>query len=163
MTVIGILSDTHLQNSDELFRNHCALAFNGCDIIIHAGDLTDMSLFSAFAGKIVHAVHGNMCNPATQQCLPERKKIVINGFSFGICHGAGSRYNIEERMLGLFPDTDCIIYGHTHQPVCHTVGKTLVMNPGSFRATGKYGAPGTYGLLRVHRNGLKGTIHELPL
>ncbi len=56
---------------------------------------------------------------------------------------------------------DCIVYGHTHIPVCHTTGDTLFINPGSFQGTGTYGAPGTYGLLQVGGKGLSGSIHEL--
>ena len=54
-----------------------------------------------------------------------------------------------------------MIYGHTHQAVCHRVGERLIINPGSFKATGRYGAPGTYGILEVG-NVLQATIHEVP-
>jgi predicted phosphodiesterase len=65
-------------------------------------------------------------------------------------------------MFTLFPEADCIVYGHTHRAVCHTVGTTLVINPGSFQSTGHYGAQGTYALLKITDNGLHGAIHELP-
>ncbi|WP_457576577.1 metallophosphoesterase family protein [Desulfomarina sp.] len=161
-TTIGILSDTHLSRTTKEFKKQCAVAFNGCDIIIHAGDLTDLSLLSAFPGKTIYGVHGNMCSLTAQQYLPEKREVTIEGFSIGICHGYGPRHNIEERMLDLFPGVDCIVYGHTHQPVCHLIGKTLIINPGSFQATGRYGAPGTYGLLIIEPNGLRGSILELP-
>ncbi len=161
-TTIGILSDTHLSQMTKAFKKHCAAAFNGCDSIIHAGDLTDLSIFSAFPGKTIYGVHGNMCNLAVRQYLPERQEVTIEGFSIGICHGYGPRHNVEERMLDLFPGVDCIVYGHTHQPVCHLIGKTLIINPGSFQSTGRYGAPGTYGRLIIDSNGLHGSILELP-
>lgn len=161
MIKVGILSDTHLSKSTEQFRRNCAAAFSGCDAIIHAGDLTDISLLATFSGKDVYGVHGNMCNQTTRQLLPEKRIILLGGYSIGICHGAGQRHNIEERLIELFPETDCIVYGHTHIPACHNIGKSLVINPGSFQGTGRYGAPGTYGLLHIDAEGLKGSIHEL--
>ncbi len=161
MTTIGILSDTHINRSSKEFRKSCADAFSGCDAIIHAGDLTNIAILSVFGGKDIYAVSGNMCDFATKQSLTESKTLVINGFSVSICHGAGSKHNIEDRLLDRFPETDCIVYGHTHIPVCHTYCETLFLNPGSFHGTGQYGAPGTYGLLRIDSDGLHGSIHEL--
>ncbi len=158
---IGILSDTHLSTSTAQFRKNCAAAFPGCDAIIHAGDLTDISLLTAFNGKDVYGVHGNMCNQSTRRVLPEEKIIILKGYSIGICHGTGPRHNIEERLFARFPHADCIVYGHTHIPVCHTTGDTLFINPGSFQGTGRYGAAGTYGLLHISKEGIKGSIHEL--
>ncbi len=159
MIKVGILSDTHLSKSNSQFRKNCTAAFSGCDAIIHAGDLTDISLLSTFSGKDVYGVHGNMCNQSTRRLLPEKKIIVLKGYSIGICHGAGPRHNIEERLLELFPETDCIVYGHTHIPVCHTAGNTLIVNPGSFTGTGRFGSPGSYAILTVNDSGINAGIH----
>jgi len=161
MIKIGILSDTHLHNITKQYRKNCADAFTGCDGIIHAGDLTDISILSAFGGKDVYGVHGNMCNQATRQTLPETRIICLNGYSIAISHGAGPRHNIEERLSRMFPAADCIVYGHTHIPTCHKEGNTLFINPGSFQGTGTYGAPGTYGLLHIGKDSLRGFIREL--
>lgn len=162
MTAVGILSDTHIPSCDDSFRQSIITAFAGCDAIIHAGDLTDISILAAFVGQELYAVHGNMCNAATRSALPEHRTIILGGYSIGICHGAGNRQNIEERMLDLFPLANCIIYGHTHQPACHTVGGTLIINPGSFQGTSRHGAPGTYALLHIDTAGLHASIHQLP-
>jgi putative phosphoesterase len=162
MIMIGILSDTHMHSVNDSFLRQSAAAFSGCDIIIHAGDLTELSLLNAFKGKEIHAVCGNMCNSTTRQALPVEKQIIIAGYTIGITHGAGPRHNIEERVFGKYPTADCIIFGHTHTPVCKKIGHTLLINPGSFQGTGRYGAAGTYGLLHIDKNGLKATIHTLP-
>lgn len=163
MTSIGILSDTHLLSCSNDFLQRVSKAFNNCDIIIHAGDLTDIAILQAFTGKKVVAVHGNMCNPTTQRALPKQQTLIVDGYTIGICHGAGNRDNIEDRMLDLFPEADCIVYGHTHRSVCHFIGTTLLINPGSFQSTGRYGAQGTYALLEITENGLHGAIYDLPL
>ncbi len=161
MVNIGILSDTHRQNPDQHFLDQCGVAFSECEAIIHAGDLTDISILSIFGDKKIYAVRGNMCNLTSQRALPERKKITIEGYSIGITHGAGPRHNIEERVFEMFPDVDCIVYGHTHIPVCHKFGHTLLINPGSFQSTGPYGDPGSYGILTIDENGLSGKIFSL--
>jgi uncharacterized protein len=161
MTTVGILSDTHLTTCCSAFQTAVLSVFNACDVIIHAGDLTDLSILDAFKGKQLHAVHGNMCSQASRQMLPEYMTITLYGYSIGICHGFGPRHNIEERMLHRFPEVDCIIYGHTHVPACHMYNGILFINPGSFQGTGKYGAQGTYGLLHIGAAGLHGTIHHL--
>ncbi len=159
---IGIISDTHLHELDQQFLKDCQDAFSQCHSIIHAGDLTDHSILSAFRDKKIYAVRGNMCNLDTQRMLPERKTITIDGYTIGISHGAGPRHNIEERVFEMFPEADCIIYGHTHIPVCHHFGPTLLINPGSFQATGRYGSPGSYAILTIDDSGLHGKIHNLP-
>lgn len=158
MVTIGILSDTHLSSITDEFVTKAQTAFEGCQVIIHAGDLTDSSILSVFKGKEVHAVHGNCCNFLTAAALPETKNVIIGGYSFALCHGAGNRLNIEERMYELFFPADCIIFGHSHIPICKRIGKTLMLNPGSFASTGKYGAPASYGLIDVHPSGLRGRI-----
>lgn len=162
MTQIGILSDTHIASSNADFIRAVKAAFADCSVIIHAGDLTDITILQAFENKDIYAVHGNMCNHLTQKSLPRERSFVIDGYSFSLCHGAGPRHNIEDRMYQLFPFADCIIYGHTHIPVCHKMGTTLLVNPGSFQSTGRYGAPGTYGLITIKNDGLHATIKELP-
>lgn len=161
MIRVGILSDTHLPVNSEPFMKQCAAAFAGCDTIIHAGDLIDIAILQAFKGKDIHAVCGNMCNRDTRQVLPEAKHLVLAGYSIGITHGAGPRYNIEERVFEQFPAADCIIFGHTHEPVCRKFGSTLLINPGSFSGTGRHGAAGTYALLTINAKGLSASIHTL--
>ncbi len=162
MTTIGILSDTHLSGVTNEFLKQVEEAFSNCDIIIHAGDLTEVSILSVFKGKEVHAVAGNMCNYTSRSALPEAKTFVIDGYLFALCHGAnGPRHNIEERMFDTYPEADCIIYGHTHVPVCKSIATTLYINPGSFQATGRYGATGTYAIATTGPDGLQAEIKEL--
>ena len=162
MITVGILSDTHLYAVEQPFIKQCITAFAGCDAIIHAGDLIDLSILNVFKGKEIHAVSGNMCNSITKQALAEEKQIVLAGYSIAITHGAGPRHNIEERVFEQFPTADCIVFGHTHKAVCRLYGRTLLINPGSFQGTGRYGAPGTYALLNIDKNGLNASIHSLP-
>lgn len=158
MITIGVLSDTHLLEPDKRFREKAERCFADADMILHAGDLTSLSVLDVFAEKTVHAVHGNMCGPKTRTTLPASKIITVGKFRIALFHGAGYMYNIEDKLFNAFAPIDCIVYGHTHKPVCHRYGPTLMVNPGSFTATGQYGASGTYGIITVDDHSLEGKI-----
>jgi len=161
MITAGILSDTHLAGSDEKFQHVVQHCFRDCTVIIHAGDLTDLSLLQAFSDKTVYAVHGNMCNPSSRSALPARLNFQLGQFSFGLTHGAGLGHDIESALRDLFPTEDCVIYGHTHHTVCHRVGGKLIINPGTLTSTGRYGYPGTYAIVTV-TDELHASLHEVP-
>lgn len=161
MTTIGILSDTHLDTCSTQYSSIAKTVFHDCEYIIHAGDLTDISVLDCFGDKLVYAVCGNMCNHRTHSALPQQRVIQIDDYTIAIHHGMGMGYAIEDRLFEHFATADCIIYGHTHKPVCHYIGSTLLLNPGSFKGTGPYGAPGTYATLEIQPDGLHGLIHEL--
>lgn len=157
----GVLSDTHLIRPDSLFKRQIRHCFNDCDIIIHAGDITEPTILEALGNKSVYAVHGNMCSAELHKQLPEATTFPFGDFIIGLTHGARLGYEIEERLWDLFPEADCMIYGHTHRPTCHKIGQALIINPGSFQATTRYGAPGTYAILEAGET-LVGKIFEIP-
>jgi len=159
MITIGVLSDTHLIEPDKWFKEKAQHCFADADMILHAGDLTSLSVLDVFAGKPVHAVRGNMCGPKTCANLPTSKIIEVSNFRIALFHGAGYMHNTEERLFDAFGPIDCIVYGHTHKPVCHRYGPTLMVNPGSFTATGPYGSSGTYAIITVGHNSMEGKIH----
>jgi putative phosphoesterase len=161
MITIGVLSDTHLIEPDKWFREKTRQCFAEADMIFHVGDLTGLSVLNAFAGKTVHAVHGNMCSPKTRTTLPASKIVKVGRFRIALVHGAGFMHNIEDKLYAEFAPIDCIVYGHTHKPVCRLYGPTLMVNPGSFTATGPHGASGTYAIITVDHLGMEGKIFSV--
>jgi len=155
MIRIGVLSDTHLMEPDKTFLEKIKLCFADTDMILHAGDLTSLSVLDVFDGKTVHAVHGNMCGPKTRTTLPASRIIEVEGFSIALVHGVGYMPNIEDKLFEAFAPVDCIVYGHTHKTACHRYGPTLMMNPGSFTATG------TYAIIKVDGKSMEGRIHHI--
>ena len=158
-TRIGILSDTHLPRFSELFEARVRACFSDVSMIFHAGDLTDPSILEAFKDKQVFAVHGNMCGQSSRQSLPKARKITVQGFDIILTHGHSYGYHdIEDRLFNEFTEADCIVYGHTHSPVCHQVGSILFINPGSFNLAGNRG---TYAILDIDKE-IHGTIMQIP-
>ena len=159
---IGVLSDTHLYEPDDAFRNQTKRAFSACETIIHAGDLTSREILEVFSDKELYAVHGNMCGYATRDSLPESLEFTIDGYRFGLYHGDGIGYDMETGLISRFADADCIVFGHTHRPLVQQLDSVLLLNPGTFRGTGRYGSPGTYAILTIDQRGLSAAIHALP-
>ena len=155
MIIIGVLSDTHLIQADKWFYAKAQQCFADTDIIMHAGDLTSLSVLEPFAGKTIHAVHGNMCSPKTRDTLPASKIITLENFRLALVHGAGYMPNIADRLYDAFAPIDCIVYGHTHKPVCQRYGPTLMVNPGSFTVTG------TYAIITVAQESMEARIHTI--
>lgn len=163
MVRAGILSDTHLAEPTEQFKDMASRAFVDCDVIFHAGDITSMMILKQFGDTPVHAVHGNMCGHSVMNALPKSRIVTIADQTIALCHGADFCHSIEERMWALFPQADCIIYGHTHQPVCESKGGVLFINPGSFQCTSRHGSPATYVLMEIRRKGLKAQLHSITI
>jgi len=160
-TRIGVLSDTHITKVTPDFQEKVNRCFADCSMIIHAGDLTSAAVLSAFAGKEVHAVHGNMCDFNVCRDLPTKKTVTVGGFTIGVIHRCGRTYDFEDLLLAEFDAVDCVVYGHTHKPVCRLIGRTLFVNPGSFRDTGRYGSPGTYAVIEAGDE-LRATLRQVP-
>ncbi len=76
---------------------------------------------------------GELCN------LPHPLELVIDGCKILLCHGAPwdvDQYVYPDAVpetLGrcAIQDFDLVVMGHTHHPMQHVIGKTLLVNPGS--------------------------------
>jgi len=145
---IGVISDTHLVGCVEKVERIAATVFNGVEMVLHAGDLVDMAVLDAFAPTEVKAVFGNMDPPGVRERLPEKLIWSIAGYRFALIHGWGSPLMIEKRLLDYVGPVDCLVYGHTHNPVNEVWDGTLFFNPGS--ATDRcFATHRTVGILEV--------------
>ncbi|TGE32332.1 metallophosphoesterase family protein [Desulfosporosinus sp. Sb-LF] len=129
---IAVLSDTHLREGRSLPRivwEH----LTQIEMILHAGDLTNMSLLEELASIApVRAVRGN-CD-GWDVSLPERDIVECESLRIGLIHGsAGKGKNVPERAYLAFADSpvDIIIFGHSHSPFMEWRNGILMFNPGS--------------------------------
>lgn len=156
---IGVLSDTHLADSDEarmFLLDLIESVLAPVDMVLHVGDLVAPDLLDAFDNYQVHAVRGNM-DPVTPG-VPLKKVINVGGFTIGIIHGWGPPEGIEERIHAEFSSIslDCLVYGHSHRPACRRRNGVLYFNPGS--ATDRRFMPyHSVGLLEIDDD-IRGTI-----
>jgi len=158
---IGIISDTHLISYsgqlDVIVEEH----FANADVILHAGDIVDISILEVFRGKPLYAVCGNMDLPNVREVLPRKLILEIQGHRIGLIHGWGwgNPSDIEDRLLSQFDNIDCLVYGHTHHAVNKIRDSMVIFNPGS--PTDRRFAPrNTIGILDIGTT-IEGTIIEL--
>jgi putative phosphoesterase len=159
---IGVLADTHLpatEDAQQYLRYLVDDVLAPVDMILHAGDLVVPELLDVFDGYSVHTVRGNM-DPAMPG-VPIKKIINVSGFTIGMIHGWGPPDGLEERILSEFSSVqlDCLVYGHSHSPVCHRRDGILFFNPGSSTDRRKM-AYHSIGLLEIGDD-LRGTIIRL--
>lgn len=123
----GLISDTHGNLRPQVFD-----LFKGVDVILHAGDIGHLDIITELETIApVHAVHGNTDDFEVRGQYGEVVEVELEGVHITIAHGhlLGSP---TPRLLRIkFPNTQVILYGHTHVPLIDRHGTPLVVNPGA--------------------------------
>jgi putative phosphoesterase len=129
---IGVISDTHLSCPTEELEDLMDGPFKEVDMILHAGDMTELKVLDSFSGKKVVAVCGNMDSSTVRKEFPAHRVFDAGSFKIGLIHGWGGPRGIEERIAREFGAVDCIVYGHTHHPSRGEREGVFFFNPGAF-------------------------------
>jgi len=148
MIRMGVISDTHLGRPTQELKALLEGSFKEVETILHAGDLTELSVLEAFAGKNILAVCGNMDSQAARKQLPTHRVFQTGKFTIGLVHGWGGPQGIEGRIAKEFEKVDCIVYGHTHTPSQREMDEIVFFNPGSFAGC-RGGSPRSVGILTL--------------
>jgi putative phosphoesterase len=102
-------------------------------VILHAGDVVAVPVLEELRalGPPVHAVYGNMDEPALRESLPRQLVVDAGGARIGMVHVPGPRAGRAERLARRFPGCAAVVYGHTHVPEMAQLGDVWILNPGS--------------------------------
>jgi putative phosphoesterase len=146
--LVGVISDTHGH-----LRPEAAGAFEGVDLIIHAGDIGKPEVLEALS-KIapVHAVRGNM-DAGWAFGLPATEVVEIGGVLLYVLHDAYD-LDLDPAAAGFV----AVINGHTHRAAIESINGVLFLNPGSASSVR---SPGTVALLRIRGSSLEPQVVEL--
>ncbi|VVP95074.1 hypothetical protein PS938_01950 [Pseudomonas fluorescens] len=119
---IGVISDTH-----GLLRPEAIAALQGCDRILHAGDIGSAMILEQLAAIApVDAVRGNNDLDAIwARELPDCLHLELNGWAVLLVH------DIADVALNLDDGIKLVITGHSHKPCIDWRGERLFLNPGS--------------------------------
>lgn len=149
--LIGVISDTHGRITAGVPK-----AFEGVDLIIHAGDIGDEKVLDKLS-KIapVVAIRGNMDFGRWANKLPRSEIIEIGQIILYVLHIA-NRPDAEPDKTGF----KAIISGHTHRPDKFEKNGITFLNPGS-ASYPKFGNPASVALLQLQRDVLSARIIEL--
>jgi putative phosphoesterase len=112
----------------------CLAACAAADLIIHAGDLSDVATLEMLRaiGPPVVAVHGNIEEPAVRDALPAIAEVDVNGLRIAVVHNGGPAAGRLDRMRTRFPGAGLVIFGHSHIPLLQRgPDGVTILNPGS--------------------------------
>ena len=174
---VGLVSDTHVPEARAELWAEVFDAFAGVDLILHGGDLHELSVLHALAEVApVYAARGNGEDgsggrPITPDhpLLRESWLLTLGGVRLGLTHDlpvpeAPPNFTVErwcERRFGT-TDLDVVVYGHTHVEAIDVVGSTLCVNPGSPTYPHNLNTQlGTLGLLEIDDGAVRASLFQL--
>ncbi|HEY7273123.1 MAG TPA: metallophosphoesterase [Actinoplanes sp.] len=129
-----IMSDTHVPQRSRNLPAELWAAVDAADVVIHAGDWVDLPLLDALEARSARliACYGNNDGPALRRRLPEIARADLDGVRLAVVHETGPATGREARCDARFPDTDVLVFGHSHIPWDTTAATGLrLLNPGS--------------------------------
>ncbi len=128
------LADTHIPKRARDLPARVWDEVSAADVVIHAGDWVEVQLLDQLQNRAerVVACWGNNDGPELRRRLPERADATLGGLRFTVVHETGAATGREARMAKQYPDTDVLVFGHSHIP-WDTTAKTglRLLNPGS--------------------------------
>ncbi len=104
------------------------------DVVLHAGDWVDVTLLDELEQRATRLVAcwGNNDGAELRARLPERADVTLGGIRFTVTHETGASAGRDARMARRYPDTDVLVFGHSHIPWDSTAATGLrLLNPGS--------------------------------
>lgn len=130
---VVVTADTHMRRDwGRRLPSSAVAVLSTADVILHAGDIVHREVLDELALHApVHAVLGNNDGELVGE-LPETLELDLAGVRIGMIHDSGRVDGRAERLHGLFPDRDVVVFGHSHIPWNETgVDGQLLFNPGS--------------------------------
>lgn len=133
-----ILADTHVPTRARDLPSEVWDEVKRADVVIHAGDWMDARLLDALLdataerSALLVACWGNNDGPELRGRLPEVARATVDGVRLAVVHETGASAGRDKRMAAAFPDTDVLVFGHSHIPWDTTApGGLRLLNPGS--------------------------------
>ncbi|CAB3766253.1 metallophosphoesterase family protein [Paraburkholderia solisilvae] len=148
---IGLISDTH-----NLVRPEALRHLEGCDAIVHAGDICEPAVLDALREIApLTAVRGNNDTGAWAAALPTHATLHVGDVTILVVHDIAD--------VGKYAQRDgvrVVVTGHSHKPLIDERGGVLYVNPGS-AGPRRFKLPISAGLLLIDGAQVHATLHTL--
>lgn len=148
---VGVISDTH-----GLLRPEAIAALEGCEQIIHAGDIGSQDIVDQLTAIApLHIVRGNNDMDADwAKPIADHLRFDIEGWQTLLVH------DIADVPALLDDSVKLVITGHSHKPLIEWRGNTLYLNPGS-AGRRRFKLPVTLALLEVNPGSMEPSLVRL--
>ncbi len=167
---IGLLSDTHIPNVEKKLPDALTEAFQGVDLILHAGDiytpsvLDDLELIAP-----VFAAMGDddydLEDTVADKRVKEMHILKLEGQTLWLVHVQPYDLKIKRGQTGPHSGQNSIpniiVFGHAHYPMAKRVDNVLYINPGSPTFLHYRRGLGTVGILEINSDGANARIVQL--
>ncbi|RJG12509.1 metallophosphoesterase [Pseudomonas cavernicola] len=148
---VGLISDTH-----GLLRPEALAALEGCDHILHAGDIGKPEILDSLRALApLTVVRGNNDQGEWAHSLPEHLRLNLAGVSLYLLHDL-AELTLDPAAEGI----RVVISGHSHKPKREERNGVLYLNPGS-AGPRRFKLPISVGLLHVDDQGVRGELIAL--
>ena len=148
---VGVISDTH-----GLLRPEAIAALEGCEAIIHAGDIGSQDIVDQLTAIApLHIVRGNNdMDAAWATPIADYLRFAIEGWQTLLVH------DIADVRPLLDDSVKLVITGHSHKPLIEWREDMLYLNPGS-AGRRRFKLPVTLALLEVSADAMEPTLVRL--
>ncbi len=128
-----VMSDTHLPVRARDLPAQLWDEVDRADLVVHAGDWVDVATLDRLEtrSRALLACWGNNDGPELRARLPEVARATVGGVRVAVVHETGAKERRGERMRAAYPDTDLLVFGHSHIPWDTTHAGLRLLNPGS--------------------------------
>ncbi len=179
---IGLISDTHIPSMGKEPPPEVIPAFEGVDLILHAGDIYIDSCIEWLEriAPVKAATSGFATAVEAAPRISPPVVVDIEGHSIGIIHklefialpddiypgSIGRRYPAHKSMTQELEDifgkpVDIVVFGYTHEAMVETHRDVLFVNPGSPTMVGQIMKMGTVAILDLTPDGPEARIIDL--
>lgn len=135
---IGIISDTHIREAEQIASLHLAGAFRGVDLILHAGDIFIPDVLDELEriAPVLAASGDDDYGPVlTDRRVKPEHLLKLEDKTLLLTHDSlqysSFKYPNSENLKATGHNTDIVVFGHTHYSIIERLNGTLFVNPGS--------------------------------
>lgn len=150
---VGLISDTH-----GLLRPQALEALQGCDYLIHGGDIGKPQILDALrAIAPLTVVRGNNdTDDAWAREVPYQATLRVGALAIYVTHILA---DVPETLPA---DVGVVVIGHSHKPLQQERHGVLFINPGS-AGPRRFKLPISVGMLHIDGLDVRGELIELQL
>ena len=182
--IVGVISDTHNPSVGAEPPPEVALAFQGVDVIIHAGDIylpSCLDWLEEIAPVYAVELEADAHFKDDSRVMDKTRVLHLEGHSIGLTHdllvpGMVQEITQYSPLSKHFPqgsdlstaletvfgaEVDIVIFGHTHYPVVEEFQGVLMVNPGSPSLPKQLRRLGQVAIMELGPNRKKAEILEL--